>query len=127
MKYWLEKGWHYWEGPERPGADAIEISQRLNDNNVWDGNQWQDNSREHYIYDVTIPGFKLKEQIEIDKTEIQLNEVEAEKLVLNNARLAKIFWILGKAILALDAGNPLPTDFIVLKDKIVQIRNELNL
>lgn len=41
MAYYLEDGWHYWEGDPRPGAhNVIKVPQRPSLDYTWDGEQW---------------------------------------------------------------------------------------
>ena len=41
MGYYLEDGWHYWEGDPRPEAkNVIEVPQRPSPDHIWDGKEW---------------------------------------------------------------------------------------
>ena len=127
MGFYLEIGLYYWEGKPKPEADAIEVPQRPNALCIWDGTKWQDNSRQHYIYNKENKCFELRPQAEIDVVEIILKEAEGHAVILGDKNLLKIFWIIGKAIIAVSNNQELPADFIALKDKLVAKRDELGL
>lgn len=112
MSYWLENGWHYWEGDPRPGANAIEVPQRLSENHVWDGVQWQDNAKGYYYYDNSnyIWVLKTSEAIVAIDAEIIKQQVLNENMVL--IKFAKIIFLEINAIRQNQARPQEVTDFI---------------
>ena len=42
MGYYLENGWHYWEGDPRPEAkNVIEVPRRPSPDHQWNGTAWE--------------------------------------------------------------------------------------
>lgn len=109
---WLEKGCHYWEGPEKPGAIAIEVPQRPTPQHVWDGIRWQDDSLGHYVYDKPNYCFVLRPQAEIDAISA---EIAKQQVIADNMVLLKFAGLMLMELNAIRAGKPRPqevTDFI---------------
>ena len=100
MKYWLEDGWHYWEGDPRPEAkNVIEVPQRPSSDHIWNGTGWE------------IPA----------ETVVLRKEEAAESTLLSEARLIKILLTMMKAIEALAKNEPIPPECIALKKRIDEL------
>jgi len=103
MGYYLENGWHYWEGDPRPEAqNVIEVPKRPTPDHVWNGSAWE------------VPA----------EIAALRKEEAAESTLLSEAKLIKILLIMMKAIEAIAKNEQIPAECIALKKRIDELLSE---
>ena len=83
MTCWLERGIHYWEGSERPEAIAIQVPPRPSADHIWDGTQWQDNSKYYWDFDAVNYCWFLRSPEEIAVIDAKLQKVEEDQVLFS--------------------------------------------